>query len=430
MDVGLRTRKKSVNISRNNAGAVIAAGGYGCVFRPPINSTKFKTKLDKQSYITKLMTKREANNEMKSIRKFLPIIKKINGYKSHILLDDIFLAKSHEFGPLADEDKINFNSKCSGPLGESINKYNVNNNISDLSAIYIPDGGITIETALNKSSSYDIGLLTLGIIKVLRNIIVPMNKRGLIHGDLKGSNMLVNENFAADKTIPDIKIIDWGISYVVQPATKPDLFDMSIMYNLPFSCMLLNTNITPTFSILKGEKIAFHELTEMAGKIIKKNIGDYGEGHMGFMKQVFSKISPKFPSNKSLNDYMKQYIATILEKYLIINRGILITTISIDVDKYFHEVYRHNCDIWGVMSSYVGIEFTSSKMSDIIINLLYKYLYSSKYAAVKIPLAELEKDLLKIVRKSGVKGSMKPHKLSKRKRHPNMHLYRTFKKYI
>ena len=428
--MGLQTRKKSINISRNKAGAVIAAGGYGCVFRPPINSVKFKTKLEEQIYITKLMTKREANDEMKSIRKFLPIIKKIKGYASHILLDDIFLAKSDEFGPLTSEDKINFNSKCKGPLGKSINKYNVNNNISSLSAIYIPDGGITIESALNKSSDYNIGLLTMGIIKVLNNIIVPMNKRGLIHGDLKGSNMLVNENFAAARTIPDIKVIDWGLSYVVQPASMSFLFDLSIMYNLPFSSMLLNTNLAPTFSLLKGKKIAFHELTEMAGKIIKKNIGDYGEGHMEFMKQVFSKISPKFPSTKSLDDYMKQYIATILEKYLIINTGVLITTISIDVDKYFHEVYRYNCDIWGVISSYVDIDLPSSKMSDIIIKILYKYLYSSKYAASRIPLAELEKDLIKIVRKSGVKGVGKLHKVSKRKRRTNLHLHQTFKNYI
>ena len=73
-------RKTSKNQSQDEAGRAIAAGGFGCVFKPAINcgNRVIAKKMQKNGfeYITKVMIARYAREEMLEVKKILPIVKK------------------------------------------------------------------------------------------------------------------------------------------------------------------------------------------------------------------------------------------------------------------------------------------------------------------------------------------------------------------
>ena len=59
-------------------------------------------------------------------------------------------------------------------------------------------------------------------------------------------------------------------------------------------------------------------------------------------------------------------------------------------------MYRYNCDIWGLLTVYQDFNDSLNSVNSLYIkisNILYKYLYSGKYAAERIPVNELVKDL-------------------------------------
>ena len=146
-------KKKNDELS----GEAIAAGGFGCVFRPPIkcdspmgttaDKEKYKNMLKDNKYITKLMLKRYATEEMNEVKKILPIVRTIPNYKKYFLLDNIF--SCDKFGPLSDEDKKNF-SKCNNLIRNGFSTRNINNNLQKLGTIYIPDGGKSVSSIMEK----------------------------------------------------------------------------------------------------------------------------------------------------------------------------------------------------------------------------------------------------------------------------------------
>jgi len=82
------------------------------VFRPPIKcqDPALNAKLQTRPYITKLLTKKKRQGRNEGKYKNLPIVKQIPNYKDYFLLDDIF--ECENFGPLSEEDKKGFNTKC------------------------------------------------------------------------------------------------------------------------------------------------------------------------------------------------------------------------------------------------------------------------------------------------------------------------------
>ena len=428
-------KRRSLKKKNNDefAGEAIAAGGFGCVFRPPINcdrpmgtaaeQKKYNDMLKDNNYITKLMLKKYAKDEMDEVKKILPIVKTIPNYKKYFLLDNIF--SCDKFGPLSDEDKKNF-SKCKNLIKRGFNTTNINysKNLQKLGTIYIPDGGKSLSSIMENlaENPLDIddegltnfkkfGIVSWGLINVLKKAIVPMNEKGLVHLDLKGDNLLVNP-----ETLKDIKIIDWGLAGVIDNNNSviEEIKNRPIQFNAPFGNILFSDEISDILYreyLSKIEVVPYRALPIIAADIIDNIIVTNGEGHIDYLRGLFTRSASKlnyldgdvhsrfrvddtcFKYNTLFYNYLINYISSILEKYLYINKQ---GKLRFNDVSYFQEVYRYNCDIWGLLTvyqDYIDSMRTVNTLYIKISNILNKYLYSDNYAAKRIPVDELVKDL-------------------------------------
>ena len=419
-----RTRK---NI-RDEAGAAIAAGGYGCVFRPPIGSVAHQARIDSRPYVTKVMSKKAAKEEMAEVTKFLPIIKTIKNYEKYFLLDDIFLDEN--FGPLTAEDKIDFNQKCDLAL-PGITAQNVNTRLATLSALYIPDGGTSLQEVFRQIAprigtdiDHVFGAIVFGMIKVLKGAIIPMNKRGIIHNDLKGGNMLVaNESIrSATLNVPDIKLIDWGLATQVpdRHAGHDIISNKPLQFNAPFSIILLNASVAKVIRLYSRTRIITGDINNavlkgLAVDLLDSTQTNIGEGHSGYISTLFDNlvvpfnnpgigvfgISQKCVNTANLNfSYVVDYIADILDNFMVIENKGASESYFLNIEAYYYNVYIYNCDIWGFLSSFIDYVMSiprrlyhQSSLAQKITYILFKYCYSTKYASIRIPIAELLADL-------------------------------------
>ena len=433
----MKTKKrKGLKKNEELAGEAIAAGGFGCVFRPPIKCNKpvgtkaerekYNRMLKDNKYITKLMIKKYATDEMNEVKKILPIVKTIPNYKKYFLLDNIF--SCNDFGPLSSEDKKNF-YKCNNLIknGFSTSNINYSNNLQKLGTIYIPDGGKSVASIMENlgENIQDIdtagvtnfkkfGILSWGLINVLKKAIVPMNEKGLVHLDLKGDNLLVNPD-----TLKDIKIIDWGLAGVIDNdngGVIEEIKNRPIQFNAPFSNILFSDDLSEILDNankkISRKVIPYEALPIIAADIIDKVTEVNGPGHIGYLHEIFSRSAEKlnylkskdihkrfrveddcFKNNTLYYNYLVKYISNILEKYLYLTDN---GKIRFNDNLYFQEVYRYNCDIWGLLTAYQDFNDSLKSVTTLylkISNILYKYLYSGKYAAERIPITELVKDL-------------------------------------
>lgn len=406
------------------AGKAIAAGGYGCVFRPPLKCADDQALIDSRPYVTKLMSKHLAWDEMREVNTFLPIIKTIPNYKNYFLLDGIFL--SDTFDPLSDEDKINFDIKCANFQHADITADNVNDRLDELSAIYIPDGGETVSSIMkifaklhnNVKMQEAFGFVVKGLIKTLTGAILPLNKKNIIHNDLKGGNMLFEDDGLS--TVLNIKLIDWGLAMKISKDYNINR-DAPLQYNAPFSIILLTTETEFLVDDLAPRRTINNEINSIDIKTIAYellyNSQLDNEGHMPYIMAIFDKIVEPPLLTSDVDYLMKEsivleYITDVLSNFVRLVKKEGHTYYTFDKSKYFNEVYRHNCDIYGFLSCFVDYimsvpskVYLESAISQKITAILYKYCYSTEYASKRIPIKALLGDLNELVSMTGVSAT-------------------------
>lgn len=439
-------------LSPELASEEIASGSFGCVFRPHIkcnsavNNVHIRSLLESKPYITKLMLKKHADEEMDEIKKILPIIKTIPNYKKYFLLDDIFL--SYDFGPL-NSDELKTYRNCKNLIASGISPETVNSKLDKLGAIYIPDGGKALSTLFselgksiiipnnykggsqqnkdlpNKTSSSFIkfGLVSWGLIDLLKYAIFPMNKKNLYNFDVKSENMLIDPSIlnTIPHRMPHIKLIDWGLGQVLT-SHPVNINERPIHFNLPFSNILINYKIDDiikrffvSLNIDNLGVLPYGSIKGLSAFIISSVAADIGDGHINwlydYLKPISEKlnISPLDPSNQYAFDkfnisetcfknnslfysYFIDYISKVLAKYLVVENK----EIKFDRERYINEVYKHNVDIWGFLTVYQDLIISMNRLNLLYVrisNLLFKYVYNSDYAIQKIPVEKLIKEL-------------------------------------
>ena len=349
-------------------GNVIASGGFGCVLKPGVKcgrilkSTHTKTRRKKPSYseqtITKLMKRKYAEKEYAEIVKYRPILKKIDNYQDYFLVDGFTLCKPV---PLNEEDLQNFDEKCSALKKMDITSNNVNSSLDLLLALNMPYGGIELGDFIKKHYTESTIMISLNntLMHLLVKGLVEMNNRGVLHCDLKSSNILVLETKGKLYT----RLIDWGLStyYVRGHAIPKVLENRPFQYNVPFSNVLFTNDFRDTYNtfLSQNPKPNYFSIRTFVINYVSMWVEKRGIGHLRTINAIFKQlykrelhnIDEKYINNLIEYDYtfyhIFEYITHILLKFT--HRG------SFDEKTYLYQVYSKNIDIWGFVMSYIPL---------------------------------------------------------------------------
>lgn len=462
----LTRKSKYKSISKSNfltplAGEAIAAGGYGCVFKPPIKcKTLNKRENQHKDGISKLMLKRHLDDEMDEIAKIKPYIDNIPNNKRYFLIDGI---TSCDPDKLTSIDKVNFDNKCTNLTKRGIKKSNVNKKLADLGMINIPYGGKDMDKywkwwVMLSGDGELFASTNNSLIRLLKYGILPLNAEQFLHMDVKSANVLRGGQDAS--TNCNCRLIDWGLAETYNPSGNIpyNIKDKVIQYNIPFSIILFGTNIitdikdelketnTQILQLNKNSTVDKSILKVISYNILQKAITHAGDGHIQFILNyllpfIFKHLIYNGPHITnglgSANDVtyttfssgiICDYLTEILFKFA--KRGSKGEILDIDIQKYFFDVFVHNVDVWGFIMCYLPIienkysELSSSKtpwndpLTNAIARILIKYCFGTTYAAVKIPINELINDLLSLNEIYGLDSSLqlyKPKLLVKKK---------------
>jgi serine/threonine protein kinase len=364
------TKKRKMYMT---GGIPIYPGGFSCVFKPQLKcklKNKNKTRRNKYSYksdktgISKLLFKQHAKLEMDNIQLFYNALKSIP--KSHKYF---LFTKSKLCSPakISKRDLKGFDNMCSSFTSHDINESNINANIDNLRLINMPNAGLSVnEWLLNtRLTSARIILFNKIMSELIVHAIVPMNKKGVIHNDIKEDNILIS----GSKTNPRPTIIDWGISGI---STSHDpipeiIMNRYISISNPFSSIIF----TSDFILNYGAFLQTHnnpsspsfrkELSSFAlSQYLKfKEIGHYSYVERFFISAyTFQKgnvmVMNEADSRQIIEDTYHKYAAAYITDVLLHftefdnNSGIG----RFQYAKYFTQVYIFNCDIWGSMCCY------------------------------------------------------------------------------
>ena len=416
-------------------GEAVAAGSYGCVFRPPIRCASGEE--PKASHISKLMyNDKSVYKEKEEMDKVKEIIKKIPNNDKYFLVMDTNLCDP---GKLSAEDLKYFDDKCNLFTENGINSNNVNNNLKHLKLITIPDGGIELDDYIhnivlmnNEIEKYRLFIqVNTSLIQLLNNGIVPINKNGLLHMDIKGNNMLVDSSV-------QVRLIDWGLSGKNDGITIPyEVTNHNLHFNTPFSNLLYNNHLKEWLpmeykkikasSELYNSKSGQAELLKIIAVNLVNHIIEYNKtsGHYQSIVSILHYIYKIYAIDNEYNtiDYNVLIQTTIIE-YI---QSVLLAYVDDDGHfkdvEYFYEVFSKNVDIWGFLMGYIyliekGINYNSNNTVTFLIHrdiinsvcrILIKYCYSPEYATKAINVSELSKELesLNTISRSIVKTKTK-----------------------
>ena len=376
------TSKKKYKILKNKSGGkVIASGGFGCVFKPALACADGKRK---PNGVSKLMTLKHANDEYDEITKIKNKLNKIPDYSMYFLIDDINdLCIPAELTP---RDLDNFQEKCSALKKSNYTAKNINNSLNELRVLSMPDGGETVKQYIsNIKDLAQVQNLNTSLIELFTNGIIPMNKKGIYHSDIKDTNILVDTT--NDNLQP--RLIDWGLTteyplkskYAKYHFSWPSQWNnKSLQFNLPLSVILFSGDFLNQYN----DHVREYGMPNKTNiEDLDSFIVDYlyfwmesgrGVGHISvinFIVEILYDLKKGDETDKikkgTKGEYVVVYVKTI-EIITIYIRKILIKYTTrqpkfktISIDDYLNDVFIHNIDKWGFVSAYLPFLKMDSK---------------------------------------------------------------------
>ena len=358
-------RNKSIK-SIKKGGLPIASGGFGCVFKPALlckNST-----IRPQNHISKLMGKKYALKEKNEIDLLHKPLSTINNYQKYFMIDNITLCEPM---PLTSEDMKGYQKTCFSLERANITAENINNNLSKLLMITMPDGGIPVDEFLkqyaNKNKAY-FYQLNKSLINLLKNGIIRMNEKDVYHNDIKDSNILVEK--VNDKIYT--RIIDWGLACIYKPTYNnnklPSVWiNRPFQYNIPYSSILFSD----TFSKVSAEFYSSNpdpdhlEIKSLVSRFVSQHIDNYGMGHLQLINKIINIVYDDMLNKESIDKILKnntKYISQTTQEVItgyiseiLLNYRSLTIYNTFDITDYIDNVYIFNVDQWGFVMVYYPI---------------------------------------------------------------------------
>lgn len=362
----MRKRSKNKQTRRRKGGRVVASGSYGCVFHPALRCHSKKTR--SKNKITKLMMRKDAEEEYKLSQKILRRIKHIKNYKNYFMVDDFTMCTP---GKLSGNDLEEFDERCNALTREYITKENINEprTLDKILALNMPNGGVSIDKYLREYHSYDDYIeLNNKLIDLLVNGIVKMNENHIYHCDLKYDNILVERDNNTD--IVYTRLIDWGLSIEYVPFKHQPFMsawgDRPIIFNQPFSVVLFSDK----FKLLYKEYIeSGKEIKEEALKPFVLNYvrlvtrENSGSRQLQYVKRImYMLFIPSFDKGTHSHSEEKKVDEEITTPYIVnyivqvlLNFTKLKEDGTIDLRFYLENVFIKIVDIYGFVLTYIVI---------------------------------------------------------------------------
>jgi hypothetical protein len=392
---------KNQKIIPSLGGRAIAAGGFGCVFLPPLKCKGIERPTGK--IVSKLLTTENAIdefNEAKEIQSILKTNLSLEIYNRYF----IFPEKQCEPDALTKDDLVNFDKKCKNLTKKGIMAKTINKKLKSVRIIELVNGGSDLDDIIDGMKTMtELGKFNKNIIELLKNAIVPMNRLGILHYDLKSGNILADKNY-------EMRVIDWGLSVISKNNRVPDGSSRPIQYNLPFSTVLFNKNIIDQIdkalkkmSLDKNYKETIKpELSTIIHNIVVEKFAYTERGHIGSVSRGISKVfNIKGEKNFFIYNLLSNYLTEAVINFINPH------TKTFDATKYFNEVAAKNCDIWGIITIYDDIythfryKLDESPDLERLRLLVIRYLYSTEFAGKPIDIDNLVNELIDIIPFSG-----------------------------
>jgi serine/threonine protein kinase len=405
MRTNARTR---TNTRTKQGGKVLASGGFGCVFTPALKCDGARHR--EKGKVSKLMTEKHAISEYKEINSFKTKLDTIKNYEDYYLLYDATLCKPAE---LTDGDLTAFAKKCTALAKKDITKQNINDNLDKLLMLNMPNGGVPVDDFLYTNGTIEkMSRVHTSLVNLLKNGIVPMNKKHIYHCDIKDSNILVQETDSSLKT----RLIDWGLSTEYVPF-KDQPFPSTwrnrpLQFNVPFSVIIFSDDFIEKYTtFIKNEgtpdKI---QLKQFVSDFVVSWMEKRGGGHYKFINEIMYMLFSDSMKDVSLRDmpdvietqitmpYIVNYIVDVLTHFTVFrNDG------TLNLRDYLDNVFVEIVDIYGFISAYYpmleilysnrlslsGAEHEIFKQLNFI---FVEYLYAPRHEPIKMPalLADLK----------------------------------------
>jgi len=340
----------------NKGGKVIASGGYGCVFDPALKCEGAKKR--ETNKISKLMTERHAVQEYEEINSIKEKLDSIPNYEDYFLLYDSTLCRPAK---LTATDLADFNDKCTALPKDDINKANINSKLDQVMALNMPNGGLPVDDFIyTKGSFKKIYALHTKLVKLLKNGIVPMNRRHIYHCDIKDSNVLVDESESELKT----RLIDWGLSIEYEPSD--DKFPKNwrnrpLQFNVPFSVVIFSDSFYEKYSkyLKDGGEVNKVSLKPFVIDYLNFWMSERGAGHYKFINEIMYKLYSNqlsSVSEKSKPAYIETQITMPIIVDYIVNVLVHYTKFKengdLNLREYLNEVFIKIVDIYGFINVY------------------------------------------------------------------------------
>jgi len=418
------------NVNNNKLGGkILASGGFGCVFSPALKC-KNSNKREKNT-VSKLMTLKNANEEYNEIKNIRHKLVEIPNYTEYFLINNYTLCEPSK---LTKTDLSNFN-KCTALKKQNLTRKNINNSLNKLLSLNMPYGGVTIEQFISNSKNYNhFKELNNHLIQLLKNGIIPMNKKNIYHSDIKGSNILLDHQDKNKSMI--VRLIDWSLTTEYIPFKNNEFphnwKNRPLQFNVPFSIILFTDMFVDKYSSFmeKNKQPTRENLREFIKKYLIAWFKERGLGHFKYINRIIymlffheleSENTTDFTSStkseygdrnqsqhedEEIKKYIEQkYSFTIIINYLV---EILVHFTkfradgSLDLRFYLDNVFIKIIDIWGFIISYIPLyellfeNYHSLTKNQLVLfeklkNIFLTYLYNPRIKPIE--LKDLENDL-------------------------------------